>query len=82
MASVMRRQRELALLIALTLAGCGSSEDRRLVSDEQSCRNMGHTPGAAVFQQCLNDLNQRRCGVIQGRKGGSQHAPTRECTRL
>lgn len=82
MADATRGRFKLVALMILVLTGCSSSEDRRLASDEQSCRSMGHTPGTAIFQQCMNDLNQRRCGVIQSRKGGAQHAPTRECTRL
>lgn len=71
------------LLIAIaSLTGC-ASEDRRLVEDEQSCRDMGHAEGTPEFKQCMTDLNQRRCATRQATKGrvGGLEATT-DCTRL
>lgn len=65
---------------SFALAGC-AHEDKRLTSDEQSCRSMGHSPGSAAFDQCMKDLNQRRCGTINY-KGASRHATSLDCTRL
>ena len=73
-----------ALLLGIaSLTGCASEEDRRLAADEQSCQSMGHVPGTAEFQQCMTDLNLRRCATRQATKqGGTTHEVTRECTRL
>jgi hypothetical protein len=71
----------LALAVA-SFTGC-ASEDRRLVADEQSCRDMGHIPGSSEFGRCMNDLNERRCAVQRAKRGGTGlHIATEECTRL
>jgi hypothetical protein len=71
-----------ALIVAVvSLAGC-AGEDRRLVADQESCRNMGHVPGTPEFKQCMTDLNERRCAVQRAKGGTGSHVATAECTRL
>jgi hypothetical protein len=72
-----------ALILAVaSLTGC-AGEDRRLVADQESCRNMGHAAGTPEFKQCMNDLNERRCAVQQRTKAGpGSHVATTDCTRL
>src|SRR5437764_245073 len=43
------------MLTIASFAGC-AGQDRRLVADEQSCRNMGHAAGTPEFKQCMHDL--------------------------
>lgn len=70
----------MLLLAMLLLTGC-ASEDRRLVADEQSCRNMGHADGTPEFKQCMTDLNQRRCAT-RSTKSGTVLERTTDCTML
>jgi hypothetical protein len=64
------------------LAGC-AQEDRRLAEDQQSCRAMGHVSGTPQFQQCMEELNQRRCATVSvGKPGTTRHQAVLECTRL
>ena len=70
----------LLLTIVLAFTGC-APEDRRLTADKESCSSMGHLPGSAEFQQCMQDLNDRRCATIS-RKGGSRHEANLDCTKL
>ena len=68
-------------LIAL-LSACGTTTDRRLSEDKQSCRSMGHTPGTAEFKNCLADLNARRCATSRQKGWGEHHDASLDCTRL
>lgn len=78
----MKSRLAATLLLGVSLlAGC-ASEDRRLVEDRQSCLQMGHSPGTPEFKQCMLDLNDRRCAVLQNRAGISHHVATEDCTRL
>jgi hypothetical protein len=71
-----------ALILAVaSFTGC-AGEDRRLVADQESCRNMGHVPGTPEFKQCMTDLNDRRCAVQKTKGGAGSHVATAECTRL
>ena len=71
-----------ALMLAVaSFTGC-AGEDRRLVADQESCRNMGHEPGTPEFKQCMTDLNDRRCAVQKAKGGAGSHIATAECTRL
>ena len=67
-----------AMVIIAT--GC-TSEDTRLVDDAQSCRTMGHVLGSASYDECMKDLNTRRCATVAV-KGGTRHDVTANCTRL
>ena len=69
------------LLTSASLVGC-AGEDRRLVSDQQSCQSMGHTPNTPAYQQCMRDLNERRCAVQRGKAGAGTHVATSDCTQL
>jgi len=69
------------LLAIASLTGC-ASVDRRLVADQQSCRNMGHLDGTPQFKECMNDLNERRCAVLRSKGSAGSHVATTECTRL
>ncbi|GEM_PF-4181285 len=77
------------LLFAVTfaVAGCVSKVDTRLTDDQQSCRDMGHSPGSAEFNQCMSELNERRCATVKAPttfKGQltTRHSSTIDCTRL
>jgi hypothetical protein len=67
------------LLVAFLFSAC-AHEDRRLAEDQQSCTQMGHSPGTPQFDQCMQELNQRRCATVKG--FGERHVATEECTRL
>ena len=69
------------LLLGLLLSGC-AQEDRRLAEDQQSCLQMGHSPGTPQFSQCMEDLNQRRCATATAKGIAGRHVATEECTRL
>jgi hypothetical protein len=69
------------LLISIALAGCGQV-DRRLTEDRQTCTAMGHSTDTAEFQQCMAELNSRRCANTAVGKTGSHHVATLDCTRL
>jgi hypothetical protein len=69
------------ILAVVLLTGC-AGEDRRLVADQESCRNMGHAPGTPEFKQCMTDLNDRRCAVQKAKGGAGSHIATAECTKL
>jgi hypothetical protein len=69
------------VLAVASFTGC-AGEDRRLVADEQSCRDMGHVAGTPEFKQCMNDLNERRCALKRSKAGTGSHIATTECTRL
>lgn len=66
---------------AFLLVGC-AQKDLRLVEDQQSCLQMGHTPGTAAFQMCMADLNNRRCPLVTTNLHETRHFATEECTRL
>lgn len=68
------------VLAAFALQGC-AQPDRRLAEDRQTCRAMGHQTGTGEFEQCLQELNERRCPVKQTLRG-EQHFVSKECTRL
>ena len=70
----------LAFALALALLGCGP-EDKRLTVDKKTCISMGHMPGFAAFEQCMGDLNERRCATVN-RRGGGGHFATVDCTKL
>jgi hypothetical protein len=67
-------------LAVFALAGC-AGEDKRLAEDKQSCVAMGHSPGTPTFEQCLQDLNERRC-AMSAKKGQTSHVATRDCSRI
>jgi hypothetical protein len=69
------------LLAAVAIAGC-ASEDRRLAEDQQTCLSMGHSSGTAEFNQCMNELDLRRCATRRTKQGVPLHQATLECTRL
>lgn len=71
----------LPVAMMVALAGC-AIEDKRLADDKKSCLAMGHSPGSAVFDLCMQDLNARRCGESRGRQAVTTHQGTRDCTRL
>ena len=63
------------------LAGC-TNPDTRLIADEASCRSMGHASNTPLYQECLKDLNDRRC-ALGARKGWTPKlVATAECTRV
>lgn len=72
------------------LAGCVPPHvDNRLAEDQQTCQQMGHPAGSAVFRQCLAELNERRCALAASRPAsrsyageGSRHLASEDCTRL
>jgi hypothetical protein len=70
-----------ALLLVTFLFSACAQEDRRLAEDQQSCTQMGHSPGTPQFDQCMQDLNQRRCATVT-KAFGERHVATEECTRL
>jgi hypothetical protein len=78
------KKRALAAMLfvsAFVISGC-AHEDRRLAEDQQSCIQMGHSPGTPQFNQCMEDLNQRRCATVAAKGAGERHVATEECTRL
>ena len=70
------------LVASSVLMGCAVLPDRRLTSDEQSCRSMGHSPDTTAFKQCMADLDNRRCAVAHAKGGAERHLPSESCTRL
>jgi hypothetical protein len=66
---------------AFVIWGC-AHEERRLAEDQQSCLQIGHSPGTTQFNQCMEDLNQRRCATVTPRAVGERHVATEQCTRL
>ena len=83
---MLPKLRPTVVVSALVLAAASftgrAGEDRRLVADEQSCRDMGHVEGTPEFKQCMNDLNERRCARQRSKAGTGSHIATTECTRL
>ncbi len=71
----------LLLLVGIALVGCGQV-DRRLAEDRQTCTAMGHASDTAEFQQCMAELNSRRCADTKAGKTGPHHVATLDCTRL
>ena len=69
-----------AAALGFILVGC-AVPDRRLAEDQRSCEGMGHAAGTTAFRQCMADLDDRRC-TGGGRRNGSTHVATAECTRL
>lgn len=67
------------VLATFILHGC-AQPDRRLVEDRQTCLAMGHQGGTPEFQQCMADLNERRCPTKQTRHG-QEHVVSKECTQ-
>jgi hypothetical protein len=76
----------LVLLLGSVLSACTPHQDTRLTGDQQTCATMGHAAGSSMFEQCLADLNARRCGVKNNSQGNRQgtwrHVATEACTRL
>lgn len=68
------------VLATFALHGC-AQPDRRLAEDRHTCVAMGHQSGTPEFQQCLADLNERRCPTKQTRHG-EEHVVSKDCTRL
>ena len=67
----------ITLVLSFLIAGC-SSPDSRLVSDEQTCVNMGHLQTSPTYEKCLSELNARRCDY----RAKHGHVATRACTKL
>lgn len=67
-----------SILMGVLLTGCVDKNDRRLVADEKTCREMGHQEDTPEFKQCMADLNDRRCSSSP--KGG--HQKTKDCTQI
>lgn len=71
------------MLIGMLLAGCAGRVDNRLADDQQTCQTMGHSAGTEAFEQCLAELNKRRCAVVrQGRRQDTRHQQSLDCSRL
>ena len=69
------------VLLAGVLFGCTPHVDTRLADDQQTCVQMGHAAGSPIFQQCLAELNERRCALAAS-KTGPHHVASEDCTRL
>lgn len=77
----------LILVATLVVTGCQGQQDTRLAADHKSCTDMGHSPASAAFNQCLIELNERRCAEITARITASgqprpRHYTTIDCTKL
>jgi len=51
-----------AILLALLLAGCQTTEDR-IAQDDRQCQSYGVAPGSPGYVQCRSNLDTNRANI-------------------
>lgn len=59
-----------AIMLALLLAGCQTTEDRIAIDDRQ-CRSYGVAPGSPAYVQCRSNLDANRANVAASERFGT-----------
>jgi hypothetical protein len=59
-----------AILLALLLAGCQTTEER-LAADDAQCRSYGTKPGDPAYVQCRMNLDNNRAQVQASERFGN-----------
>lgn len=59
-----------AVLLALLLAGCQTTEER-LAADDAQCRSYGSKPGESAYMQCRMNLDTNYANVKASERFGN-----------
>jgi hypothetical protein len=59
-----------AILLALLLAGCQTTEDR-LAADDSQCRSYGTKPGDPAYVQCRTNIDNNRAQIKASERFGN-----------
>ncbi len=59
-----------AILLALLLAGCQTTEER-IAADDSQCRSYGVQPGSQAYVQCRMNIDNNRAAIKASERFGN-----------